>query len=140
MQKSLLINADKCTGCLQCEMACSYENYGVLIPLNRALRYLNFIKPAKRCHTPAPNVMKHGACKLALLTQFEWTWLQALKWFLKILVLGARSVRFLALLELLIMFRIPVKYKSATCVVAIQHAPQHVQPRRLPMWMRIGLA
>ena len=29
MQKSLHINTDKCTGCLQCEMACSYENYGV---------------------------------------------------------------------------------------------------------------
>jgi carbon-monoxide dehydrogenase iron sulfur subunit len=28
VQKSLHINADKCTGCLQCEMACSYENYG----------------------------------------------------------------------------------------------------------------
>jgi Fe-S-cluster-containing dehydrogenase component len=30
MQKSLHINAEKCTGCLQCEMACSYENYGVM--------------------------------------------------------------------------------------------------------------
>ena len=29
MQKSLHINADKCTGCLQCEMACSFENYGI---------------------------------------------------------------------------------------------------------------
>ncbi|WP_310452922.1 4Fe-4S binding protein, partial [Sulfuritalea sp.] len=29
MQKSLHIDANKCTGCLQCEMACSYDNYGV---------------------------------------------------------------------------------------------------------------
>ncbi len=29
MQKVLHINPDKCTGCLQCEMACSFENYGV---------------------------------------------------------------------------------------------------------------
>ena len=28
MQKVLHINADKCTGCMQCEMACSFENYG----------------------------------------------------------------------------------------------------------------
>ena len=28
MQKVLHINPDKCTGCLQCEMACSFENYG----------------------------------------------------------------------------------------------------------------
>ncbi|MEY4471041.1 MAG: Iron-sulfur protein, partial [Pseudomonadota bacterium] len=25
MQKILHINPDKCTGCLQCEMACSFE-------------------------------------------------------------------------------------------------------------------
>ncbi|WP_310449039.1 4Fe-4S binding protein, partial [Sulfuritalea sp.] len=29
MQKSLHIDPNKCTGCLQCEMACSYDNYGV---------------------------------------------------------------------------------------------------------------
>ncbi|MCX7147141.1 MAG: 4Fe-4S dicluster domain-containing protein [Sulfuritalea sp.] len=29
MQKSLHIDPNKCTGCLQCEMACSFENHGV---------------------------------------------------------------------------------------------------------------
>ncbi|WP_305626053.1 4Fe-4S dicluster domain-containing protein, partial [Methyloversatilis sp.] len=29
MQKSLHIDPLKCTSCLQCEMACSFENYGV---------------------------------------------------------------------------------------------------------------
>ena len=28
MQKSLFIDPVKCTGCLQCEMACSYEQIG----------------------------------------------------------------------------------------------------------------
>ncbi|OYW29623.1 MAG: (Fe-S)-binding protein, partial [Methyloversatilis sp. 12-65-5] len=28
MQKSLHIDPLKCTSCLQCEMACSFENYG----------------------------------------------------------------------------------------------------------------
>jgi Fe-S-cluster-containing hydrogenase component 2 len=28
MQKSLSIDPNKCTGCRQCEMACSFENYG----------------------------------------------------------------------------------------------------------------
>ena len=27
MQRSLRIDPNKCTGCLQCEMACAYENY-----------------------------------------------------------------------------------------------------------------
>ena len=29
MMKSLHINPDKCTGCLQCEMACSFEHFGM---------------------------------------------------------------------------------------------------------------
>ena len=29
MQKSLNIDPAKCTGCLQCEMACSLENEGI---------------------------------------------------------------------------------------------------------------
>ena len=36
MQKSLHINAEKCTGCLQCEMACSYENYGTFATAYRS--------------------------------------------------------------------------------------------------------
>ena len=32
MQKSLRIIPDKCTGCVQCEMACSYENFGIFNP------------------------------------------------------------------------------------------------------------
>jgi ferredoxin len=32
MQKMLHIDANKCTGCLQCEMACSFENYGIFAP------------------------------------------------------------------------------------------------------------
>ena len=30
--KSLYLDPKKCTGCLQCEMACSYENFGVFNP------------------------------------------------------------------------------------------------------------
>ena len=32
MQKSLYIDPEKCTGCLQCEMACSFEQTGVFNP------------------------------------------------------------------------------------------------------------
>ena len=42
MQKSLHINADKCTGCLQCEMACSYENYGVFNPAKSRIKIFDF--------------------------------------------------------------------------------------------------
>jgi anaerobic carbon-monoxide dehydrogenase iron sulfur subunit len=42
MQKSLHIDANKCTGCLQCEMACSYENYGVFNPAKSRIKIFNF--------------------------------------------------------------------------------------------------
>jgi len=42
MHKSLYINPDKCTGCLQCEMACSYENYGVFNPAKSRIKVVRF--------------------------------------------------------------------------------------------------
>jgi Fe-S-cluster-containing hydrogenase component 2 len=42
MQKSLHINADKCTGCLQCEMACSFENYGVFNTAKSRIKVFHF--------------------------------------------------------------------------------------------------
>ena len=42
MQKSLHLDPGKCTGCLQCEMACSYENYGVFNPAKSRIKVFNF--------------------------------------------------------------------------------------------------
>jgi Fe-S-cluster-containing hydrogenase component 2 len=48
VQKSLYINADKCTGCLQCEMACSYENYGVFNPAKSRIKIFDFHHSGKK--------------------------------------------------------------------------------------------
>jgi len=42
MQKSLYIDANKCTGCLQCEMACSYENYGIFNTAKSRIKIFDF--------------------------------------------------------------------------------------------------
>ena len=42
MQKSLHIDPAKCTGCLQCEMACSYENYAVFAPAKSRIKVFDF--------------------------------------------------------------------------------------------------
>ncbi|MCG7945241.1 MAG: 4Fe-4S dicluster domain-containing protein [Candidatus Thiodiazotropha taylori] len=42
MQRSLLIDPDKCTGCVQCEMACSYENEGIFNPSKSRIRVFTF--------------------------------------------------------------------------------------------------
>ena len=42
MQRPLNIDPLKCTGCLQCEMACSYENEGVFNPAKSRIRVFTF--------------------------------------------------------------------------------------------------
>ncbi len=42
MQKALLIDPDKCTGCLQCEMACSFEHEGRFNPSRSRIRVFTF--------------------------------------------------------------------------------------------------
>lgn len=42
MEKALVINPDKCTGCLQCELACSFENEGLFNPSKSRIRVFVF--------------------------------------------------------------------------------------------------
>ena len=42
MWKSLHIDPKKCTGCLQCEMACSVEHTGVINPSKSRIKVFNF--------------------------------------------------------------------------------------------------
>jgi len=42
MQKALHINVDKCTGCKQCEMACSYVKEGSFNPSKSRIRIFDF--------------------------------------------------------------------------------------------------
>ena len=42
MHKSLLIDPQKCTSCLQCELACSFEHDGVFNPARSRIRVFEF--------------------------------------------------------------------------------------------------
>lgn len=42
MLKSLHIEAEKCTGCLQCELACSYHGEGAFNPAKSRIRVFTF--------------------------------------------------------------------------------------------------
>jgi len=42
MLKALQIEPEKCTGCLQCEMACSYENEGIFNPAKSRIKVFTF--------------------------------------------------------------------------------------------------
>lgn len=47
MQRSLNIDPGKCTGCRQCEMACSYENEGVFNPSKSRIKVFTFDAEAR---------------------------------------------------------------------------------------------
>jgi Fe-S-cluster-containing hydrogenase component 2 len=42
MLRALKIEPDKCTGCLHCELACSYKNEGVFNPAKSRIRVFTF--------------------------------------------------------------------------------------------------
>ena len=42
MQKTLHLDPEKCTGCLQCEMACSFENYQTYAPSKSRIKVFDF--------------------------------------------------------------------------------------------------
>ena len=48
MQKSLHLDPAKCTGCLQCEMACSFENYGVFNPSKSRIKVFDFHETGRK--------------------------------------------------------------------------------------------
>jgi len=48
MQRSLNINPDKCTGCMQCELACSYENYGLFNPARSRIKVFDFHQSGRK--------------------------------------------------------------------------------------------
>ena len=48
MMNSLLIDASKCTGCLQCEMACSYENYGIFSTDKSRIKVFDFHQTGRK--------------------------------------------------------------------------------------------
>ncbi len=48
MMKSLHIDASKCTGCLQCEMACSFEHYQVFNPAKSRIKVFDFHETGKK--------------------------------------------------------------------------------------------
>ncbi|MFC7513620.1 hypothetical protein ACFQUU_01240 [Herbaspirillum sp. GCM10030257] len=55
MQRSLLIEPNKYTGCLQCEMACSYENYGAFNPAKSRIKVFE-------CHQTSAKVVNEDIC------------------------------------------------------------------------------
>jgi len=59
--KQLRIIPDKCTGCLQCELACSFVQTGTFQPSRSVIRVYIFDEQAPIRHTPVFSVTRPGA-------------------------------------------------------------------------------
>ena len=89
MQKVLHLDAEKCTGCLQCEMACSFENYGVYAPAKSRIKVFDFHATGKKvpytCTQCDEAWCLHAcpveACPTAAITYIDanWTGLDRMK-------------------------------------------------------------
>ena len=77
MQKSLHIEPEKCTGCLQCEMACSYEHYGLFNPSKSVIKVFEFHDTGKKvpytCTQCAEAWCLH-ACPTGAITYVDADW------------------------------------------------------------------
>jgi Fe-S-cluster-containing hydrogenase component 2 len=75
MQKALVIDPGKCTGCKQCELACSYVKEGEFNPAKSRIRVFDFHQDAKfvpyTC-TQCAEAWCQQACPVNAITTNEW--------------------------------------------------------------------
>ncbi len=62
MLKALKIEPELCTGCLQCELACSYENEGVFNPAKSRIKVFTFHEQGRFAPYTCPSAPRRGAC------------------------------------------------------------------------------
>jgi len=83
MQKVLHINADKCTGCLQCEMACSFENYGTFATAKSRIKVFDFHHTGKKVPytcTQCDEAWCLHACPVEAITVDKLTKVRSVRW------------------------------------------------------------
>ena len=75
MQKALVIDPGKCTGCKQCELACSYVKEGEFNPSKSRIRVFDFHQDARfvpyTC-TQCSEAWCQQACPVNAITTNEW--------------------------------------------------------------------
>jgi Fe-S-cluster-containing dehydrogenase component len=72
MLKALKIEPELCTGCLQCELACSYENEGVFNPAKSRIKVFAFHEQGRTSPPiPVPSAPRRGACTPARWRQLS---------------------------------------------------------------------
>ena len=131
MQKSLLINADKCTGCLQCEMACSYEHYGIFNPSKSRIRVFDFHNTGVKVPYTCTQCDEAWCLKACPVDAISIDLVTGAKVVSEDTCVGCKSAPLLVLLARLIMYKIRVRSKSVTCVLVIPLAQPRVQLKRL---------
>ena len=139
MQKSLHINADKCTGCLQCEMACSYEHYGVFNTSKSRIKVFEFHKTGKKVPYTCTQCDEAWCLQACPVDAIRVDLITGAKVFLRTPALVARYAPSLAHSEQSTTYKIRARCKSVIFVAVIQPVQQLAQRKPLHMLMLTGL-
>lgn len=136
MQRSLYISPDKCTGCLQCEMACSYENEGNFNPAKSRIKVFTFHSEGR--FVPYTCTQCDEAwCKSACPTEaISWMPRPAPRWSMTVSVSAARFAPLPVPSARSTTTRRPARSSSVICAGAIRPVPRPVRRRLSPISMR----
>jgi len=150
MQKSLHIDPGKCTGCLQCESACSLENEGMFNPAKSRIKVFSFHDEGRyvpyTC-TQCDEAWCMQACPVDAIVLNPVNGSKDVKedtkTLRKISVWVARSAQLPARSAPLITTPQPAKWSSVTCAAVIHSVPLIVPPGlsptlilTLPAWIK----
>jgi len=139
MQKSLYIDPEKCTGCLQCEMACSFEQTGVFNPAQSRIKVFTFEEEGRKVPytcTQCDEAWCMQACPVDSIKLDATTGAKVVQ---DDTCVGCKVCTILVHLGPSITWSTQVKSPSVTCVVVIRRAPRRAQPTQLLSWIRVGL-
>ncbi len=133
MQKSLNIDPAKCTGCLQCEMACSYENYGVFNPAKSRIKVFDFHHTGRKVPytcTQCDEAWCLHACPVEAIKIDAAT---GAKVVLEDVCVGCKVCTIACPFGTINYVPTPARCRNATCAATIPPASMPARPRRSPM-------
>ena len=138
MQKSLNIDPGKCTGCLQCEMACSYEHTGTFNPSRSYIKVFTFHHEGRfapyTC-TQCEEAWCQRACPVDAISVDMLTGAKVIS---DDKCVGCKVCTIACPFGTVNYSQATGRSSNVTSVVAIHNVPQPVLPMQLPMSIQTG--
>ena len=140
MQKSLNIDPGKCTGCLQCEMACSYEHTGTFNPSRSFIKVFTFHDEGRFAPYTCAQCDEAWCMRACPVDAISINLVTGAKEVSDDKCVGCKVCTIACPFGTINYSQVTGRSSSAISVAAIRNAPRPVPPLRLPISTRTGLA